>query len=85
MSVIVVDLPTTTVDLPVGLSDVVTVNVEPFTETTGPEMEPLTGDAADATPASAHAATRTELPTQIVRFDICLSMEAALKNDLNLP
>ena len=36
-----------TIDLPFGLSDVVIVNVVPFTETTGPNTDPCTGAAAD--------------------------------------
>jgi hypothetical protein len=80
--VIVVDLLTVTVDLPVGLNDVVTVNVEPFTDVTGPEIEPLTGDAADATPASAHAAATTTAPAPSVRLFMCPSVQAAPKNRL---
>ena len=39
-----------TFDLPVGLSVVVIVNVAPLTDTTGPNNDPCTGAAAEATP-----------------------------------
>ena len=42
-SVIVVLEPTATFERPVGLSEVVSVNVLPFAETTGPDTEPATG------------------------------------------
>jgi len=48
-------------------------------------MEPLTGEAADATPASAHAATTTGATLHAMRLVIRLSMQTALKNDLKLP
>jgi len=50
-SVIVAE-PADTSDLPVGLSEVVIVNVDPFTDTTGPETEPCTGVAAVAAAGS---------------------------------
>ena len=45
--------PAETADLPDGLSDVVIVTVEPSTETTGPNTEPWTGEAASSSAASA--------------------------------
>jgi hypothetical protein len=58
--------PADTFDVPVGLSDVVIVKVEPFTETTGPNTEPCTGEATkDA--ATRSAITISHLPSSSSR------------------
>jgi hypothetical protein len=59
--------PADTFDLPVGLSDVVIVNVEPFTETTGPNTDPCTGAAAARTAAATSAIMINHLPSSSSR------------------
>jgi hypothetical protein len=70
--------------LPVGLRDVVIVNVEPLTDVTGPEIEPVTGDAAEATPASTNAAATAPAPEMSFRVCMCIRVQAAAKNGLRL-
>jgi len=59
--------PADTTDLPVGLSDVVIVNVDPFTATTGPNTDPCTGDAAIASAAKAVASIVNHHPSSCCR------------------
>jgi len=54
--------PTVIFDFPVGLSEVVNVNVLPERETIGPETDPLTGAAAPAAAVRARA-TQAATPT----------------------
>jgi hypothetical protein len=65
-SLIVVFEPTDTLDLPVGLTEVETVKVEPLTATIGPEMKPW-DEAAPAAVASVEPAATTVAAANTMR------------------